>query len=113
MRIVHRVLVLVPGVVTACSHPQGDATPSAKPPVIDRFSAAAGHLMVRDSAHPLPSPDQPIDLDHPPFITQGLAAELVGEQAPLGYPRERAERPPDAGERRDRSAGGAGEKRRG
>jgi hypothetical protein len=75
MRIVHRVLVLVPGVVTACSHPQGDATPSAKPPVIDRFSAAAGHLMVRDSAHPLPSPDQPIDLDHPPFITQGLAAD--------------------------------------
>jgi hypothetical protein len=44
-------------------------------PVIDRFSARAGHLMVRGKGAELPGPDQPIDLDRPPFITQGLAPD--------------------------------------
>ena len=38
---------------------------------IDRFSARAAHLLVRKD-HELPAPGQPIDLDHPPFVTQGL-----------------------------------------
>jgi hypothetical protein len=44
-------------------------------PIIDRFSATAGHLMVRTGSNGLPGPGQPIDLDHAPFVTQGLAAD--------------------------------------
>ena len=40
--------------------------------VIDRFSAAAGTLMVRDDSGALPGPNEPINFDQPPFITQGL-----------------------------------------
>ena len=40
--------------------------------VIDRFSAAAGTLMVRDDSGALPGPNEPINFDMPPFITQGL-----------------------------------------
>src|SRR5262249_17474154 len=43
--------------------------------VIDRFSARAGHLMVRDGANHLPGPDQPIDFDRPPFLTHGLGPD--------------------------------------
>jgi hypothetical protein len=46
-------------------------------PVIDRFSAAAGHLMTRDAMEGLPGPGQPIDLDRPPFITLGLGPDGV------------------------------------
>ena len=58
--------------VAACGN-----TPIAKPAspsglVIDRFTAAAAHLMIRDAAHPLPAAGAPIDLDVPPFVTQGL-----------------------------------------
>ena len=56
----------------ACSSP---AIPHATRLVIDRFSAAAGHLMVRDANNKLPAPDQPIDLDQPPFVTQGLGPD--------------------------------------
>ena len=45
--------------------------------VIDRFSVRAGHLMVRDHDPNLPGADQPIDLDRPPFITQGLGPDGV------------------------------------
>ena len=40
--------------------------------VIDRFSEAAGTLMIRDDSGALPGPNEPIDFDQPPFITQGL-----------------------------------------
>src|SRR5213078_4037993 len=46
-------------------------------PVIDRFSARAGHLMLRDRRPDLPGPGQPIDLDRPPFVTQGLGPDGV------------------------------------
>jgi hypothetical protein len=39
---------------------------------IDRFSDAAGNLFRRSAMPSLPGPDQPIDLDRPPFITRGL-----------------------------------------
>jgi hypothetical protein len=42
---------------------------------IDRFSAQAGTLFVRDASNGLPGPDQPIDFDQGPFITQGLAPD--------------------------------------
>ena len=40
--------------------------------VIDRFSQAAGKLMVRTGSNGLPKAGQPIDFDHGPFITRGL-----------------------------------------
>jgi hypothetical protein len=68
--------------VCACAS-CGGVNPAGSPPErgregpvsIDRFSAAAGHLMVRTADNGLPGPGQPIDLDRPPFITQGLAAD--------------------------------------
>ena len=46
---------------------------------IDRFSAEAGHLFVRDTANGLPEPNAPVDFDQVPFITKGLgpAGEFV------------------------------------
>ncbi|MFT3698982.1 MAG: hypothetical protein QM831_37900 [Kofleriaceae bacterium] len=58
-------------VCVACgspAHPQSDRI------VIDRFSAAAGHLMVRGEKK-LPEAGAPIDFDHPPFITQALGPD--------------------------------------
>jgi hypothetical protein len=43
--------------------------------VIDRFSASAGHLMVRGAGNHFPGPDQPIDMDVAPFVTRGLAPD--------------------------------------
>jgi len=40
---------------------------------IDRFSSAAGHLQVRTASNGLPSPNQPVNFDQAPFITQGLS----------------------------------------
>jgi hypothetical protein len=39
---------------------------------IDRFSAAAGHLMVRTASNGLPAANAPINYDNAPFITTGL-----------------------------------------
>ncbi|SIS10101.1 hypothetical protein [Natronorubrum thiooxidans] len=39
---------------------------------IDRFSEEAGTLMVRTEMNDLPDPDEPVDFDQGPFITQGL-----------------------------------------
>jgi hypothetical protein len=50
--------------------PRGDGAP-----VIDRFSARAGHLMRRDANPALPGPDQPIDFTRAPFLTQGLGPD--------------------------------------
>lgn len=54
----------------APQHPAG-----AGPVVIDRFSAAASHLMLRDHDVRLPAPGAPIDLDKPPFVTRGLGPD--------------------------------------
>jgi len=44
--------------------------------MIDRFSADAGHLMVRDESNGLPEANAPIDFDSgEPFITQGLGPD--------------------------------------
>jgi hypothetical protein len=39
---------------------------------VDRFSADAGHLFVRDETNNFPGANEPIDMDQVPFITQGL-----------------------------------------
>lgn len=52
------------------SPPRSDAAP-----VIDRFHAGAGQLMIRDTMDGLPAPGQAIDLDRPPFISVGLGPD--------------------------------------
>jgi hypothetical protein len=47
-----------------------DTAPQAS---IDRFSAKAGKLQVRTATNGLPGPNQPVDFDRGPFITQGFA----------------------------------------
>ena len=42
---------------------------------IDRFSEAAGTLMVRSDANGLPGPDEPVDFDQGPFLTTGLGPD--------------------------------------
>ena len=39
---------------------------------IDRFSMDAAHLFVRDTMNKFPGPNEPVDFDDPPFITNGL-----------------------------------------
>jgi hypothetical protein len=41
---------------------------------VDRFSNAAGHLFVRSSTNGLPADNAAINMDQPPFITNGLNA---------------------------------------
>ncbi|ELZ82969.1 hypothetical protein C453_13206 [Haloferax elongans ATCC BAA-1513] len=48
---------------------------SAPRATIDRFSEAAGTLMVRTDENGLPGPDEAIDFDQGPFITQGLGPD--------------------------------------
>jgi len=67
--LIWRVLLLP---VAACSAPV--ASPRSGAPVIDRFGAA-GHLLARAKNPALPGPDQPFELDRPPFVTQGLGPD--------------------------------------
>lgn len=39
---------------------------------VDRFSATAGHLMVRDATNGLPAANTAVNFDQAPFITKGL-----------------------------------------
>jgi hypothetical protein len=66
-----------------CAHPPPSGAGARSGGVaglaIDRFSAAAGTLQVRTASNRLPGPGQPVDFDHPPFITQswGPAGEVI------------------------------------
>jgi hypothetical protein len=40
---------------------------------VDRFSEKAAHLQVRTAANKIPGPNEPVDFDTGPFITQGLS----------------------------------------
>ena len=55
----------------------GDATDPVNAPraKIDRFSDAAGTLMIRTEANELPGANEPIDFDQEPFVTQGLGPD--------------------------------------
>jgi hypothetical protein len=68
-------------VVVACSK---DSTSPSKTPVdpatapramIDRFSATAGHLMVRDATNGLPAAGAAVDFDHEPFLSRGFGPD--------------------------------------
>lgn len=52
--------------------PTGKDINTAAKASIDRFSATAGHLMVRTATNGLPEANAPINFDNAPFITQGL-----------------------------------------
>ena len=64
--------VTVEGGMVTVPAPEEPEMPEAMIAAIDRFSEAAGTLMVRDDSGALPGPNEPIDFDQPPFITQGL-----------------------------------------
>lgn len=40
---------------------------------VDRFSESAGHLQLRKPGNGIPGPNQPVDFDTGPFITQGFS----------------------------------------
>lgn len=69
--------------LVACGAPAASTTTTtptpAGPPVIDRFSATAGHLQVRTATNGLPGPGVAVDFDQPPFKTQSLgpAGEVI------------------------------------
>ena len=57
--------------LAGCAPVAQPAYPAASDAVsIDRFSAAAGKLQRRTPKNGLPGPNQPVDFDKPPFITQ-------------------------------------------
>lgn len=65
-----------PGTAQGMRATTGPRNPDTAPRVrIDRFSERAGHLQVRTPTNGLPGPNQPIDFDRGPFITQGLGPD--------------------------------------
>ena len=57
--------------VLAASQPvDPDHAPIA---AVDRFSDKAAHLQLRTAANSLPGPNEPVDFDSGPFVTQGLS----------------------------------------
>src|SRR5262249_5530024 len=56
------------------AHAAAPADPDKAPVAsVDRFSDKAAHLQLRTPDNHLPGPNQPVDFDSGPFITQGLA----------------------------------------
>jgi hypothetical protein len=56
------------------AHAAAPADPDKAPvAAVDRFSDKAAHLQLRTPDNHLPAPNQPVDFDSGPFITQGLA----------------------------------------
>ncbi len=70
------VLFLIPSLLVACGD-DGGLLPrdpdTATRAMVDRFSASAGTLMVRDGQNGLPAAGAAVDFDRGPFITTGLA----------------------------------------
>ena len=61
-------------VAQGMSYGQVDPETAARA-LIDRFSVDAGTLFVQDDSGALPGAGEPINLDQPPFITQGLGPD--------------------------------------
>ena len=73
-------LIALGAVFTACQKddemmPMPVNPGTAEKASIDRFSAEAGHLMVRDGSNGLPAANEAINFDQPPFITQGIGPD--------------------------------------
>lgn len=82
MKSVNFVLLMLLGLslgFASCSKDDDDNTITGKDPdtaskvSVDRFSSAAGTLMVRDASNGLPAANAPINFDVAPFITKGLS----------------------------------------
>lgn len=63
----------------SCSKDENTTTPSTSKDIntaekvsVDRFSATAGHLMVRTATNGLPAANAAVNFDNQPFITTGL-----------------------------------------
>jgi len=74
--------------LSACSSSDDKKNPPGAMPLapdaaesvdVDRFSDAAGHLQRRSASPGLPGPNEPVDFDQGPFITQGFgpAGEVI------------------------------------
>ncbi len=74
---------------------------------VDRFSDKAAHLQVRTADNHLPGPNEPVDFDTGPFITQGLSPTHGQARALLQFRRTRHHTGADlrAVSRRRRQAG--------
>jgi hypothetical protein len=73
-----RVALLVAFTSLVASSVAGQAATPADPDraptaAVDRFSDKAAHLQLRTPENHLPGPNQPVDFDTGPFITQGLS----------------------------------------
>lgn len=73
-----RVVFLAAILFTACdkekTDPAGKDISVAAKVTVDRFSASAGKLMVRNSTNGLPAANAPVNFDLAPFITTGINA---------------------------------------
>lgn len=58
--------------MSPASHGSGVDPDSAPQAMIDRFSDDAGHLQKRSASPSLPAPNEAVDFDQGPFITQGF-----------------------------------------
>ncbi len=62
--------------IVSCSSDDNNTTSkdinTAEKQSVDRFSATAGHLMVRTATNGLPAANAPVNFDNQPFITTGL-----------------------------------------
>jgi hypothetical protein len=71
-------LILIGILTVSCEKdekPKGKDPDKAEEVSVDRFSAAAGTLMIRDATNGLPEANDPIYFDSDPFITKGLGPE--------------------------------------
>ena len=64
-------LLLVGHPASLFAEPMNPAT--AKIAAVDRFSDKAAHLQLRTTNNHIPGPNEPVDFDTGPFITQGLS----------------------------------------
>ena len=74
-----RIPELLPPTTTKPLNP--DQAPVA---TVDHFSEKAAHLQLRTSENHLPGPNEPVDFDTGPFITQGLSPSTGKPVQPIG-----------------------------
>ncbi len=74
-KIISIILIAAAFVISSCTDevsPKSFDINQAEKVSVDRFSAAAGQLMVRSANNTLPAPNEPINFDVQPFTTIGL-----------------------------------------
>ncbi|HUO44675.1 MAG TPA: hypothetical protein VMT94_07175 [Burkholderiales bacterium] len=74
-----RIILLLAGMLAAAGSGVAQAAMHGRDPdkapvaAVDRFSDKAAHLQLRTASNGIPGPNQPVDFDSGPFITQGLS----------------------------------------